>query len=203
MPVIVMLCGSNGAGKSTFYRLRLASLGLSFVNADEIAKDIYGPDAERMSYDAAKMAEERRQELVGLRESFIFETVLSDPVGAKVEFIRQCNELGYHTRVHFIGIDSPELSAARVAGRVARGGHDVPLDKIQSRYARTLENLRRLCDRSGKLVIHDNSNLLQPYRVIAVLEKSYLTALSPQLPPWCDGLDLPARATARTATLPH
>jgi len=40
------------------------------------------------------------------------------------------------------GLAGPEHSAERVAMRVSQGGHDVPGDKLWSRFARTLDNLR-------------------------------------------------------------
>ena len=75
-PVLVAIAGPNGAGKSTFYEAHLRSTGYRFVNADVLAKEF---DAE--PYVAAQLANHLRHELVKRRESFVFETVLSDPVG--------------------------------------------------------------------------------------------------------------------------
>ena len=78
-PVVVAVAGSNGAGKTTFFHAHLADTGLRFVNADELALEMgVGP------YEAAELAASLRAGLVGQRESFVFETVLSDPVGASV-----------------------------------------------------------------------------------------------------------------------
>jgi putative protein kinase ArgK-like GTPase of G3E family len=46
-PLLVMLAGSNGAGKSTFHDAYLAPLGLPFVNADRIAAGLVSPRAPR------------------------------------------------------------------------------------------------------------------------------------------------------------
>ena len=83
-PLLIALAGQDGAGKTTLYRTYLKPSGLRFVNADEIAKEL-GADA----YVAAKMADALRRELVARRESFIFETVFSDPVGDKIAFSRK------------------------------------------------------------------------------------------------------------------
>ena len=71
-PVIVVLAGPNGAGKSTFFHAHLEEAGLRFVNADVIAYELkVGP------YEAAKMADSLRRELLRQRECFVFETVFS------------------------------------------------------------------------------------------------------------------------------
>jgi predicted ABC-type ATPase len=44
-----LLAGGNGAGKSTFYRTRLKKLGIPFVNADVIAKEIFPDTTEALS----------------------------------------------------------------------------------------------------------------------------------------------------------
>ena len=72
-----LLVGGNGAGKSTFYRTRLASLGLPFVNADDVARQLFPDAPEARSYDAARVAEELRLQLVREGRSFCFETVFS------------------------------------------------------------------------------------------------------------------------------
>jgi predicted ABC-type ATPase len=48
--------------------------------------------------------------------------------------------LGFQIGIRFIFIDGPEMSLARVRQRVLKGGHDVPLDDIYRRFARTFRN---------------------------------------------------------------
>ena len=85
-PVIVAIAGPNGAGKTTFFRSHVRQAGLRFVNADDIAREL-GISA----YEAAQIADALRRELVRQRESFVFETVFSDPVGEKLAFlVRHC-----------------------------------------------------------------------------------------------------------------
>jgi predicted ABC-type ATPase len=80
-PIVVAIAGPNGAGKTTFYEAHLKSSGLRFLNADVLAAQLgAGP------YEAARIAAALREELVRQRESFIFETVFSDPVGTNSTF---------------------------------------------------------------------------------------------------------------------
>ena len=69
------------------------------------------------------------------RESFIFETVLSDPVGEKVDQLASYEALGYTVVLIFIRIESPDESIKRVAMRASQGGHDVPDAKLRAAIA--------------------------------------------------------------------
>src|SRR5207247_1295380 len=73
-PLLIAIAGPNGAGKSTFYQSHLATAGLSFVNADNIAREMgIG------SYAAANLTAALRRRYIEERRSFVFETVFSDP----------------------------------------------------------------------------------------------------------------------------
>lgn len=90
-PLIVAVAGPNGAGKTTFYHAHLKPAGLRFINADVLADEL---DME--PYAAAAVAGTLRDSLVQQGESFVFETVFSDPVGDKLAFLeRRCG-----TRIH-------------------------------------------------------------------------------------------------------
>jgi predicted ABC-type ATPase len=115
-PIIVALAGPNGAGKTTFYHSHLKTAALRFINADVLAREL---DVD--PYAAAEVADALRRELVRLRESFVFETVFSDPAGAKLDFLCEALEAGYAVVLCFIGISSPEVSEQRVAMRVSQG----------------------------------------------------------------------------------
>lgn len=202
-PLLVAFCGPNGAGKSTLRRITLAALPIPFINADEIALEYFGREAAAArSYEAAQLAEAARREFFAARRSFSFETVLSDPVGEKVRFLREARDAGYFVVVHFVGLDSPDRSRARVIQRVNEGGHDVPDAKLADRYPRVMENLARLLDVPDDLVIYDNSSSAAPYRVIARLSRGVLLEITRVIPAWALHLDLPARQTAQTIILP-
>ena len=76
-PLVVAIAGPDGQGKTTFYHAHVAPAGLRLVNADRLAAEL---DID--PYTAARAADQLRRELVRQRESFAFETVFSDPVGA-------------------------------------------------------------------------------------------------------------------------
>jgi predicted ABC-type ATPase len=139
---------------------------LRFVNADAIAA------AMGLSpYEAADVAAATRAALVTQQESFVFETVLSDPVGEKVDQLKAYASLGYTVALIFIELDSVEESIRRVSMRVSQGGHDVPDDKLRGRFDRTRANLERAIQRLPHVVVYNNTDLSHPYRLTAVYER--------------------------------
>jgi predicted ABC-type ATPase len=100
-PVVVALAGPNGAGKTTFYHAHLKQCGLRFINADVLANEL-----DLDPYAAAKTADAIRRELVRQRESFVFETVFSDPAGDKLAFLKEAAS-GDYTVVH----NPPDISS--------------------------------------------------------------------------------------------
>src|SRR6266404_335287 len=89
-PILVALAGPNGAGKTTFYHAHLQPAALRFVNADLLAREL-DLDAEA----AARLAEALRRQFVKQRESFVFETVFSDPVEDKLGFLKETAKTRY------------------------------------------------------------------------------------------------------------
>jgi predicted ABC-type ATPase len=179
-PILVAIAGPNGAGKTTFYHAHLERAGLRFVNADVLADGLLRDNP----YAAARAADTLRRELVRQRESFVFETVFSDPAGAKLAFLKDAAETGYTVVVCFIGLSGPNASEERVAMRVSQGGHDVPTEKLRSRYPRTLANLKAATRDLPHVLVFDNSDLRKPFREVAVYEKGHLRWKARSVPAW-------------------
>lgn len=178
-PLMVAVTGSNGAGKTTFYHAHLKPAGLRFVNADVLAGEL-----AMDPYTAAGVADRLRRELVGQRESFGFETVFSDPVGDKLTFLTDAAAQGYTVVLCFIGISGPDVSEQRVAMRVSQGGHDVPSEKLVSRYPRTLANLQAAIRELPHVWIFDNDDLRTPFRKVAIFEQGLQMFLQKPVPRW-------------------
>jgi len=178
-PIVVAVAGPNGAGKSTFYRAHLAPAGLPFVNADVLAAEL-GLDAA----GAMRTANALRRSLVTRGESFVFETVFSDPVGDKLAFLAETAASGYTIVVCFIGLASADLSEERVAMRVLQGGHDVPHDRLKARFPRTMANLHAAIQQLPHVLVFDNSDLARPFRLVAVFEHARRAEDSEPIPGW-------------------
>jgi predicted ABC-type ATPase len=178
-PIVVALAGPNGAGKTTFYHAHLQPAALRLVNADVIVRELAIDP-----YAAAALAASIRRELVRQRESFVFETVFSDPVGDKLSFLEEAARAGYAVLLCFIGISGPGVSEERVAMRVSQGGHDVPTEKLVARYPRILANLRNAIRALPQVWIFDNDGLNRPFRLAAICEAGRLLELHPPIPAW-------------------
>jgi len=179
-PVLHVIVGPNGAGKSTFHRSVLAPSALEFVNADNIAARLWPGEEEERSYDAARLAEERRADLLSERRSFVTETVFSHE--SKVDLLRRASEAGYVVVLHVIMI-SEALAVERVAHRVANGGHSVPEDKIRSRHRRLWSHVARAAGIADETVVYDNSSASSPFKIVATY-RSGKPARPPTWPPW-------------------
>jgi predicted ABC-type ATPase len=178
-PILVALAGPNGAGKTTFYHSHLKAAGLRLVNADVVAREL-----NIEAYQAARLTAAISDELVNQRESFVFETVFSDPVGDKISFFQGALRRGYTIVLCFVGILSPEISDERVAMRVSQGGHDVPFEKLHSRFPRILKNLKTALAELPHVRVFDNDDLGAPYRLVAICEKGQVKELHPPIPKW-------------------
>ena len=180
--MVVAIAGPNGAGKSTFYSSQLAPANRVFVNADVLAAELgLGP------YEAAELAENLRQTLLAAGESFVFETVFSDPEGAKLAFLEKAVKLGYEVTLCYIGLSSAEASQERVAMRVSQGGHDIPDHKLEARFPRTLVNLQKAIQRLPEVRVYDNSDLRAPYRLVACFHSGKASQIYPPIPDWLSG----------------
>ena len=141
-------------------------------------------DRRPFDYSAAQVADSFRRELVHQSESFAFETVFSDPVGDKLGFLQETAAGGYTVVLCFIGLSSAKLSAERVAMRVSQGGHDVPAEKLTSRFPRTLTNLKSAITTLPHVLVFDNSDLTRPFRRIAVIADGAAQQQAKPLPRW-------------------
>jgi predicted ABC-type ATPase len=178
-PLLIAVAGPNGAGKTTFYRYHLADLRLQFVNADVLAQEL---DVD--PYEAASIAANLRASLLREGESFIFETVFSDPAGDKLAFLVEATARGYTVVLCFIGLEDVALSETRVAMRVLKGGHDVPTEKLETRFPRTLANLRRAIRELPHVLVFDNSDLARPFRAVATFDHGTPVDVNEPVPAW-------------------
>lgn len=158
-PVLIVICGPNGSGKTSTTRLVIKHAWAEqcvYINPDEIAQAKFGNwnDANAIR-QAVVYCEEWREQLLHERKDFIFETVLSSD--GKVDFLKRAKEAGYFIRMFFICTESPTINAARIANRVMEGGHDVPITKIISRYEKSIINAKQVTEFVDRAYYYDNS----------------------------------------------
>ena len=127
-----------------------------YINPDIIAQEKFGDwNSKDAIMKAVKFCEELREACLMERKSLIFETVLS--VEDKIDYICRAIEAGFFVRLFFVCTVSPTINAARIAGRVMEGGHDVPISKIISRYQKSISNCCLVSKLVDRTYIYDNS----------------------------------------------
>ena len=158
-PVLIVIAGPNGSGKTTITSKILKHEWLEnalYVNPDQVAQDRFGDwNSPEAVLRAAQYCEEQREACLRQGQSLIFETVLS--TDSKVDFIRRAHEAGYFIRIFFVSTAHPAINAARIAQRVMEGGHDVPISKIISRYQKSILNCKRVAAIADRVYVYDNS----------------------------------------------
>ncbi len=154
-PMVLVLAGPNGSGKSTI-TLYFDKIG-TYTNADDVVAA-----TGMTNQEAAELVDHMRYAAIKEKADFTFETVLSSQY--KLDILRKAKEAGYFIKCVFVLTVNPEINVARVAARVASGGHDVEKSKIMQRYEKSLKNIPVLMDLCDILHVYDNT--IEPVRII-------------------------------------
>ena len=190
-PELIIIAGPNGSGKTSVTKRFLHhewAEGTTYINPDEVANDMFGDwNSREAVLNAANYCTEWRERCLNEGKSFVFETVMS--AIDKVDFIAKAKRNGFFIRLFFISTESPTINAARIADRVMKGGHDVPITKIISRYYKSIENCKAVSSIVDRLYVYDNSvdgedAKLQFRLVNGVMGKMYVT----DVPEWAQAI---------------
>ena len=141
---IIIIAGPNGAGKTTFAREYLPNEANCpiFINADLIAAGIAPFAPETASIKAGRLMLNEIKANVKAGNNFAFETTLSGK--AYATHIAEWKKLGYHITMFFLSLPIAEFAIARVAARVAAGGHNIPEATIRRRFKSGLYNFQAI-----------------------------------------------------------
>ena len=127
-PKLLIVAGPNGSGKTSVTGKILKHQwieGCEYINPDDIARNMFGDwNSPEAVLKVACHAADLREKYISDGHSLIFETVMSAP--DKISFIEQAKQRGYFIRLFFIGTDSPQINAARIAYRVMTGRSRCP-----------------------------------------------------------------------------
>ena len=151
MPRLYILCGCNGAGKTTASYTMLPEIldCREFVNSDEFAKSLSPFDPSTASVTASRFMLMRIQFLLEQGADFSIETTLA--TRSLVSVIKDARERGYKVSILYLWVQSPEIAIKRVRDRVNHGGHNIPEEVLRRRYRMGIKYLFNtyipLCDR--------------------------------------------------------
>ncbi len=190
-PELIIIAGPNGSGKTSITQKFLHhewAEGTTYINPDQVAKDMFGDwnDSEAV-LKSANYCAKLREECLIKRKSFVFETVFS--AQDKIDFVLRAKQAGFFIRIFFISTSDPSINAARIAKRVMKGGHDVPISKIISRYNKSIQNCRIVAPIIDRLYLYDNSIDNIDARPLFRLSEGILAKLyTEEIPQWAQSL---------------
>ena len=175
-----MLAGCNGAGKSSIGGAALRQSGGEFFNPDEAAQRIAAANATRnppltqVQINGAAWDEGRRllQRAIDEHADFAFETTLGGKT--MTALLEQASQAGLAVHIWFAGLTDVELHIDRVRRRAAKGGHNIPAEKIRERFESGRVNLIRLLPHLTELYLYDNSEEADPDSGAAPLPRRLL-----------------------------
>ena len=183
---LTVFAGPNGSGKSTLtdaYRAGGYSFG-RYVNPDEESLVLRARDPSLTQGEADRLAQgaaaAERHRLLAEGRSLTYETVFSHP--SHLDFIQDARRRGHRVRLIFVGTAGPGVNVERVRLRVAAGGHDVPEEKVRSRYEGSVANLAVALTLAHAVRVYDNTG--REARLVATSAGGRLRLVAPCL--WFD-----------------
>jgi len=108
------------------------------------------------SYLAAAISDFLRYKMIQSDSSFSFESVFSHD--SKIKEIEIAKKANFKIYFYFISTSDPLINYQRIKNRVETGGHDVPSEKINDRYYRTMNNLYNAFKLSDRAYLFDNTS---------------------------------------------
>jgi predicted ABC-type ATPase len=161
-PSLWIIAGANGSGKSSAYSkvtIDAPEGSIWIINPDALSAQVADHEQIALNPDANLAAVQRIEDWlyasISAYQTVGVETVLSSPKYRNL--VSRAHENGFRVRLIYVVLDSVELNVERVRIRVAKGGHDVPEDKIRERRLRSLEQLSWFFDHADLADIFDNS----------------------------------------------
>ena len=144
MVQIIIVAGPNGAGKTSFAKQYLPSTELVYLNADEIAREpiVLASAPNNAAFAAGRLMLKRLDELTQAGAGVMFETTLA--TRHYVRRIELWQQDGYTVSLIYLRLPDVETSLARVAKRVAAGGHDIPEGTVRKRFVLSSQYLETL-----------------------------------------------------------
>ena len=199
-PRFTIFGGPNGSGKSTAYT-RFVRAGFDsgeYLNPDEIARSMRGAGAGGSAFGlvAGREVVERTRSLVDAGRSLVRESTLT---GREIiRSVERARAAGYRLVLVFVGVSSPTTTRGRIAVRVAKGGHDIPVDVQDRRFPRSIDNLRRVVRLVDVAYFLDNAGLR--HRLVATVCRGTLTFLDSYGAAWAEQgtADLPRAGLLKT-----
>jgi len=179
-PIIFVISGCNGAGKTTFAKSFLPNEArcLNFLNADLIAQGLSPLNTKAAAVKAGRLLLREFHAFVANRTTFAVESTLSGKT--YLWLLRRAKQRGFRIYLHYLWLPNPEIAVARVRERVKMGGHHVPVSDIRRRFFRSLNHvIRDYAPLADRWAVWDNQ--MSPPNLIAQSETCHPGQLEAKL----------------------
>jgi predicted ABC-type ATPase len=165
-PLLLILCGAPGAGKTSFYESKLRE---SF------------PIQLKASLSPLEQAEieQQRKRLLKEGKSFVYQSPVVD-----LKLVNVARSSGFEVRAIFIATEHPDLNTARVLSRASRGGLFGPVAEIREEYEKGLRELPAVKEAVDELILVDNTAEGRSPRVVAQFVNRELVRVARLIPEW-------------------
>lgn len=174
MPVMTVVAGVNGAGKSSEIGKHQ---GYNYINPDTIAKAFVEKHPDRNPLQGMRDVLRQVDANIKNKTDFAIETTLA---GRHIlSQMQSAKKAGFEVHLTYVTLDTLDRHIERVAARVEKGGHDIPRQDIERRYRTIYENLPRAMKMADKVSIYDNTKELKP---LLKLDHGNIRFESPEMP---------------------
>lgn len=155
---LIIVGGPNGSGKTTLAKEFIADQKIAYISADDIAYELDPENPESVRVQAGKEFFKRLELSIENEKNILIESTLSGKsLSSLIE--RYQREHGYSVTVVFVYLANIDICVERVAIRVEKGGHKVPVEDIKRRFGRSLYNFWNLYRKlSNKWYLFYNSD---------------------------------------------
>jgi len=143
-PTLWIIGGPDGVGKTTYAlaHLRRVAGTIHLVNADELARGVSPLDPAAAGLDAARLVFQRARHHMARAETFAIESTLSGRTHLRL--IAEARAAGFVVALLYFWVPDREVTLARIARRVAEGGHDVARADVERRWPRSMAGFARV-----------------------------------------------------------
>lgn len=156
-PLLVVIAGPMGAGKTTFYDAHLKEAFPTLI-----------PPVPH-----------QREAMLREQGSFAVKDLVVD-----AELLESARGAGYATKVVFISTEDPNLNVGRILVRMSRGGQSVPLSTIPQSYEESMKSLPVARKHADDVLVYDNTPDGRGHRLVARFVAGELVKVTHSSPEW-------------------
>jgi predicted ABC-type ATPase len=156
-PLLIVVAGPMGAGKTTFYDVYLQEAFPTLL-----------PPVPHL-----------REAVLREHRSFAVEDLIVD-----TELLKSARNAGYATKVIFISTEDPNLNVGRILIRMSHGGQSVPLNAVPESYEESMKSLPQARKHADDVLVYDNTPDGKGHRLVARFISAELVRVTHSSPDW-------------------